>query len=103
MAPTLSRFGNNRDASATKRRYLDIYTGPAVYAAGGDSFVPGDVGFGTIDAIFGKVISNGTAIRIGWYDRTAQKILWIDPLTGAETVAGTDLSGYTGTLEVVGR
>ena len=91
------------DKSATCQRRVFKYTGPASYATGGDSLTPEELALSKIDVVLNKIIGNGTSIRIGWYDFTAKKILWFVPNTGVEVAAATDLSGFTGRMEVIGR
>lgn len=89
------------DKSATRLRRIVRYTGPVSYATGGESLTPDHTGMGRLHAIHGT-ISNGSAIRVGWYDRAAGKLKWFVPNTGAEVGNATDLSGYSGTLELIG-
>lgn len=97
----------NRDAfpqpdktDSTQRRNL-TYTGPASYATGGDSLPPQSIGLGKIHAILGLVISNGTNVYWGYYNKTTQKILWYSA-TATEIANTTDLSGFIGAFEVIG-
>lgn len=102
MATTSRNSKGFFDKSATHERRLVPYTGPKSYATGGDSLTPGELALGSIIAVENMVISNGSAIVWGWYNTTTQKITWYTA-TGTEVGAATDLSGYTGTLEVVGN
>lgn len=88
-------------AGATERRILS-YTGPASYATGGDSLTPESISLSKIGAVVGMVISNGTTVYWGWWDATNKKILWFSA-TATEVPNATDLSGFTGTLEAIGR
>ncbi len=76
------------------------YTGPASYAAGGDTALAADVGLSQIYGVYG-VITNGSAVRVAIWNFTTQALQFFVPNTGAE--ASGDLSGYTGTLLVTGR
>jgi hypothetical protein len=101
--PTLvsTSFKSPRDNWSTHKVQFYVYTGPSTYVAGGDSFLPSDVGLGTIEAIIPCcVANNGTATRLIIYDTVAQKLEWYVPNTGAE--ASGDLSGYSVTLLVIG-
>ncbi len=90
------------DVSSTCRRQVATYTGPALYATGGDAITPNDVRMGKIFAILGGVASNGTATLLLRYDVTNQKIQWFD-MAGAEVSASTVLSGYTARVEFIGQ
>lgn len=105
MAPTID-FTQYRgeDGSATKRRQQGTYTGPTSYATGGDPFTPADVKLGQLHVITGMAVarkSDGT-VRLLWYDKTNQKVIWYVPNTGAEVANATDLSGYTVDFEAIG-
>lgn len=87
--------------NATERRNL-TYTGPSSYATGGDSLTPQEISLSKIVAVVGALISNGTNIYWGYYNGTTEKLLWYSA-TGTEIANGTDLSGFTGAFEVIGR
>lgn len=88
-------------ADATERRIL-TYTGPSSYATGGDSLTPESISLSKIGAVVGAVISNGTNVYWGFYNKTTQKLLWYSA-TATEIANGTDLSGFSGAFEVIGR
>lgn len=100
--PTLADtvFRSKRDVLSTHKAQFYVYTGPASYVAGGDSFTGDDVGLGNIDAILGGVAWNGSAVRLLVFDKTNSKIAWYVPNTGAE--ASGDLSAYTALIVVLG-
>lgn len=100
--PTLvsTSFKSARDVLSTHKAQFYVYTGPAAYVAGGDSFTGDDVGLGNIDAIVGGVAWNGSAVRLLVFDKTNGKVAWYVPNTGAE--ASGDLSGYTALIVVLG-
>ena len=103
MAPTLdfTKF-RAEDGSNTKRRIQGIYTGPAVYPAGGDPFLPADAKLGQIDLVLFEHPTNGTVVLICGYEVAAKTVKWYD-LTGAEITNGTDLSTYAARFEAIGR
>lgn len=77
------------------------YTGPSAYPAGGDAYTAGsDLPMGEVYGVYGT-ISNGSAVRIPFWDYTNQKLLFFVPNTGAE--AAGDLSAYSGTLLFTGK
>jgi len=100
--PTLADtvFRAKRDVLQTHKAQFYVYTGPAAYVAGGDSFTGDNVGLGNIDAILGQVAWSGTATRLLVFDKTNSKIVWYVPDTGAEATG--DLSAFTATIVVLG-
>lgn len=90
------------DRSGSNERRIVAYTGPSSYATGGDGLTPEEVKLGYIGAVNGLVISNGTNIYWGYYNKTTKKILWYSA-TATEIPALTDLSGFTGNFEVIGK
>lgn len=99
---TVDYAGIPGSVESTLRRQVFKYTGPT-YVTGGDAITPNDFRMGKIFAVLGGYISNGTAVRLIYYDLTNQKLMAFVPNTGAEVANGVDLSGYTGYLEVVGQ
>ena len=93
-----------QDKTAAFIRRVFRYTGPSSYATGGEALDPtNDFGVGTINAIVGGVLWNGSAARLAWWDVTNKKLVIVVPNTGAEVGNGTDLSGYSGQLEALGH
>ncbi len=88
--------------TSTLKRQIATYAGQASYATGGDALDPADFRLGIIHAILGLSISNGTAVLHGWYNVATQTIMWF-AAAGTEVSNETDLSTYTGRIEVVGR
>lgn len=73
------------------------YAGPAAYVAGGDPVNSAtELGMAEVYGAYGLVISNGSAIRVGVFVYSTQKLQWFVPNTGAE--ASGDLSAFTGTI-----
>lgn len=82
------------------------YTGPAAYAAGGESVnASADLGMAEVYAVYGEIGNVGgavsTAVRILHFDYANQKLQWFVPNTGAE--ASGDLSGFSGVLTFYGK
>lgn len=86
---------------STQKAQIVEYTGPAAYVAGGDPVDPEEVRLGLIFGVFGAVITDGSAIRVGVYVPATGKLQWFVPSTGAE--AAGDLSTFSGRLLFVGR
>lgn len=79
------------------------YTGPASYATGGDPVNASDeLGMGEVFGVYGT-ISDGSAVRVPFFDYANQKILWFVPDTGAEVAGAVDLSTFSGTLLFTGK
>lgn len=91
-----------RDRSATYERRIFKYTGPAAYATGGDSLTPESIGLGMIASLHGLTIWNGTTVYWGVWDATNKKVLWYSA-TGTQVPNGTDLSGFSGFIEAIGK
>ena len=102
MATLNRNQGGFFDKSGSNERRILLYTGPASYATGGDSLTPEEISLGKVHAAVGLSISNGTNIYWGFYNKTTKKILWYSA-TGTEIPNATDLSGFTGTFEVIGK
>jgi hypothetical protein len=91
------------DDAGIRRRRTFIYTGPASYVTGGDSFVPADVSLGVIEVAPGGVATDGTTVRLLAYDYTNQKYQWFVPNTNVEVANGVNLSTFLIRLEIIGR
>lgn len=89
------------NVESTYRRQVVQYTGPSSYAAGGDPVDPEEVRMGKVFAVLGGLISNGSAVRLVFYNPTTEKLFIVVPNTGSE--ASGDLSTYSGRLEFVGQ
>lgn len=100
---TLSRnatFGGFDRTGSYSRRVLG-YTGPTSYATGGDSLTPEECQLGKIAAVIGLTISNGTNVYTGYWNPSTKKVLWYSA-TATEITNATDLSAFTGRIEVIG-
>ena len=89
------------DRSGSYSRRVLGYTGPSSYATGGDSLTPEQCQLGMIAAVVGLTISNGTNVYWGHWNPTTKKVLWYSA-TATEITNATDLSGFTGRIEVIG-
>ena len=91
------------DVAGIRRRGVGIYTGPAAYVAGGDPVAAASFGK-AVEVVHYEHADDGTNVYILKYDYGYPNglIMWYDPTTGAEVVAGTDLSTFTARFEVVG-
>lgn len=90
------------DKSGAKERRILAYTGPLSYATGGDALTPETISLSKIEAVVGLVISDDTNVYWGYFNPSTQKILWYSA-TATEIANGTDLSGFTGRFEAIGR
>lgn len=87
---------------STQRRQVALVTGPASYPTGGETLDPGDFRMGKVFIVLGG-ISDLTEYLMPFYDEPNGKLLWFDNGTGNEVVNGTNLTTYTGRIEVVGQ
>jgi hypothetical protein len=90
------------DKSGAYERRILGYTGPSSYATGGDSLTPEQCQLGMIAAVLGLVIWNGTNLYTGFWNSTTKKIIWLSA-TATEVTNATDLSAFTGRIEVIGK
>ncbi len=91
-----------KDLSSTRRRQCLLYTGPTSYAAGGDTGLAAALGWGTVSALLGSVISNGTLTYLVWLNPATGNLMIFD-MAGAQVSALTNLSTFTGRFEAVGQ
>jgi hypothetical protein len=101
-AVTIDRTVAPHDQSATLRRQIFTYTGPASYATGGDTGLAAALGWGTVMALGGSVISNGTLTYLVWLNPTTGAVMVFD-MAGAQVANAVDLSTFTGRFEAIGR
>ena len=69
---------------STLKAQIAQYTGPSAYVAGGETVDATQVRLGTIQAVLGAVITNGSAIFVGVDVASTGKLQWFVPNTGAE-------------------
>lgn len=91
-----------KDLSSTRRRQCLQYTGPALYATGGDTGLADALGWSKVTALCGGVISDGTLTYLLWLNPSTGNVLIFD-MAGAQVTNGTDLSTFTGYVEAVGN
>ena len=89
------------DIRSTKRVISGVYTGPASYVTGGDSFLPGEVKLGQLHFLAIEHPTNGTVVLLTRYDYTNSLVKWF-ALDGTEVANGTNLSTYSCRFEAVG-
>lgn len=102
MAFTIDLTVAPADVSGTCRRQVATYTGPALYATGGDPVTPATVRMGKLFAVLGGIASNGTLTYLLYYNVSTGKLMWFD-MAGAEVAASTVLTGFTARLEFIGQ
>jgi hypothetical protein len=93
-----------QDKTAAFIRRVARYTGPSSYTTGGEALDPTDVfGIGTVNAVVGGVLWNGSAARLTFWDAANEKLVIIDPTTGAEVANGSNQSAFAGQIEALGH
>ena len=100
ITKTSARF---HDAAGVRMRRIGVYTGPASYATGGDSFLPGDVSLGTVEFLSFEMATNGSVFYHVFYDVTNETAIWIVGTTGLEVGNAVDLAAFTCRFEAVGK
>ncbi len=93
------------DVAGIRRRVVGQYSGPAVYVTGGDSLLATELKLGEIETIHLNSATNAahtTMYHLRW-DPVTHLALWWNCATGAEAIAGANLSGYTSWFEAVGK
>lgn len=82
------------------------YTGPTSYKSGGDTATPAEFGVASFAFVSGATSYSGTyrveTIYIGYGTRPAIRLRWIVASTNQEVGGGTNLSGETARLLVIG-
>ena len=101
-AVTLDKTIAPNDQLAIARFHVFTYTGPTSYATGGDTGLAEALGWGIVFAVFGGIISNGTASLLVYFVPATGALMVFD-MAGAEITALTNLSTYSGRLAAVGR
>jgi hypothetical protein len=102
MATITKTVARLQDDAGIRRRIIAEYTGPVLYAAGGDAIAAGDVNLGTIEFFNIEPLVNATpVILIAKYNYSTGKLQIFD-MAGAESGA-VDLSGYTARFEAIGK
>ena len=91
-----------RDVSGVRRRTIGRYTGPASYATGGESFVPGEVGQGRLEFVHFELATDGTDWYGIMYDHATEKAFWVVLSSGNEVANAVDLSAFNARFEAVG-
>lgn len=89
-----------RDVAGIRRRVIGKYTGPTLYAAGGEALTAQDVGLGTIEFLIFELASDGSTVRTLLYDYTNAKVKWFT--TASAEAGAVDFSTFSARFEAVG-
>jgi hypothetical protein len=112
--PTISEPFRTRDWAGSRARRIVRYTGPVSYpAAGGDpfpataAFLGAIESFGASDGAFADDAA-GANPRLMIFSQNPLSagdgvVRWFVPNTGNEVAGGTNLSGYSVDVEVIGK
>ena len=92
-----------QDTAGIRLRRLQLYTGPASYATGGEAITAASLKLGAIEHLPDFFISNGTDLRLMHWDRDNALLKAFVPDTNAEVANTSDLSTFTGVAEIIGR
>lgn len=97
-------IGNYHDSSNARIRKIGRVYGPNPYVAGGEPYTAAGLGLGKIEAalVTAAVDNPLTAVYILIPNPNTMCLLWYNMATGAEAVAGTDLSGFSARFEAIG-
>lgn len=98
---TITRGTDFFDKTHDRSLRHGLYTGPVLYAAGGESLPPEQLALGRIDRLIFDCASNGTDLRLVVYDYTNKKVKWFD-LAGAE-LGAVNLSAYSARFTAIGK
>jgi coproporphyrinogen III oxidase len=101
--PVDRRVGNYFDNTGNFLRRVARWSGPTLYATGGEAATPASFGLGTIVvASFTPALdAAGVNTRVVAWNSATQKVQWFSA-PGAEVANGTDLSGFSCQMEIIG-
>jgi len=102
MATISLSVARDRDIAGKRRRTIGQYTGPAVYAAGGEVIAPGAVGMGVIEFVAFELATDGTTWYGITYDYANNKAIWAVLSTGVQVAGGVNLAAFVARFEAVG-
>jgi hypothetical protein len=98
--------GRIKDTAGVRQRRLFTYTGVA-YTTTGEAITPQQLGLGVIEHIPVFAMTNATPLVVLCvFNHTTSKIMcfWVGAAGGmVEVTNATDLTGYSGRVEVFGR
>lgn len=100
--PLVRSVGNYFDHSGNFNRRIERWTGPASYATGGEDCSPSTFGLGQIVRGINGIASDGTTVRLIWWNPATNKLMWFVPNTNVEVAAAVNLSAFSVQFEVVG-
>jgi len=99
---TVTEVVRSRDVAGVRRRFVGQYSGPALYAAGGDPLAPGIVGMGEIEYLSFEPATDGTNIHHLVYVHATGKVMWFSGATHAE-LGAVDVHTFNARFEAIGR
>ncbi len=91
------------DGTDTHLQKVGVATGPASYTTGGDPVTPALLGLSRIDALLFEGFWNGTTLYLARYVASTGSVVIVNPTTGNEIAAATNLSTYTARFLAIGR
>ena len=105
MATFALSSDDGRNVTGNRRIVTGVYTGPVLYATGGDSVAAADLGLSDIRSLDIGLAADaaGANPRLVRPNAAGTKLLWYVPNTGAEVANATNLSTFTATLQAEGR
>lgn len=98
---TFTTFQERDDIFGHKRVVGGTYTGPVLYAAGGDALTANNLGLAQIDFLAFEFASDGSTVRSLLYDYTNAKVKWFT--TASAEAGGVDFSTFTARFMAYGK
>jgi len=97
-------IGNYHDSSNARIRKVGRLIGPAAYVVGGETITAAAAGMAKIEAalVSHATDAGATAVYLIVANPATMTVRWYNLATGAEAIAGTDLSGFSARFELIG-